>query len=73
MRLLVQSLTTGKFLAPSLFGDEPEWVVSLSEAGGGVVFDIDSAQQLIEDWCEPGQRLQIVDVDRLGTSTDYPV
>jgi len=73
MRLLVQSLTTGRFLAPSLDDGQPEWVASLREAGGGVVGDMDAAIQLVEDHCDPEDRPQVVDLDRLGTVNDYPV
>lgn len=72
MRLLVQSLTTGRFLAPSLDDGQPEWVASLREAGGGVVGDMDAAIQLVEDNCDPEDRPQIIDLDRLGTVNDYP-
>jgi hypothetical protein len=71
MRLLIQSKTTGRFLAPSASGFEPEWVESLREAGGGVVFDIEAAQQLVEDNCDFEDAPQIIDLDRLGTSNDY--
>jgi hypothetical protein len=70
-RLLVQSLTTGRFLCPSLDDGQPEWVVSLREAGGGVVADVDAAYQLVQDWCEPDDCPSLVDLDRLGTFNDY--
>lgn len=72
MRLLIQSQSTGRFLAPSLQDGQPEWVSSLKEAGGGVVSDLESAHQLVQDWCEPDDMPQLVDLDRLGTSEDYP-
>lgn len=72
MRLLVQSQATGRFLAPSLSDGQPEWVASLREAGGGVVFDVDAAHQLVLDCCEPEDRPVLVDLDRLGTAADYP-
>lgn len=71
MRLLIQSQSTGRFLAPSLQDGQPEWVSSLKEAGGGVVSDLESAHQLVQDWCEPDDMPQLVDLDRLGTSEDY--
>lgn len=71
MRLLIQSQSTGRFLAPSLEDGQPGWVHSLKEAGGGVVFDIESAHQLVQDWCEPDDAPQLVDLDRLGTESDY--
>lgn len=73
MRLLIQSLATGRFLAPSLDDGQPEWVASLREAGGGVVDDMDAAVQLVEDHCDPEDRPQVVDLDRLGTLNDYPI
>ena len=72
MRLLVQSLETGRFLVPSMQGGEPEWVASLKEAGGGVMDDPERAMQLIEDHCDLDERPSIVDLDRLGTENDYP-
>ena len=71
MRLLIQSQSTGRFLAPSLEDGQPGWVASLKEAGGGVVRDVESARQLVQDWCEPEDLPQLVDLDRLGTEADY--
>lgn len=71
MRLLIQSQSTGLFLAPSLEDGQPGWVASLKEAGGGVVFDVESAHQLVQDWCDPEDMPQLVDLDRLGTAADY--
>lgn len=71
MRLLIQSKTTGKFLCPSLDGGEPVWIASLREAGGGVVSDLDTVNQLVEDNCDFEDMPQLVDLDRLGTVTDY--
>ena len=71
MRLLIQSKPTGHFLAPSLDDGQPGWVASLKDAGGGVVFDVESAHQLVEDWCEPDDFPQLIDLDRLGTASDY--
>lgn len=70
-RLLVQSLSTGRFLAPSLEDGQPEWVVSLREAGGGVVADVEAAHQLVMDHCEPDDMPSLIDLDRLGTFNDY--
>lgn len=71
MRLLVQSATTGRFLAAAPDGGSPEWVVSLKEAGGGVVFDMETAVELIAEYAELDDRPQVVDLDRLGTINDY--
>lgn len=73
MRLLIQSQSTGRFLAPSIEDGQPEWVSSLKEAGGGVVFDIEVAHQLMQDWCDLEDIPQIIDLDRLGTADDYPL
>ena len=72
-RLLIQSRVTGCFLCPSLNGDEPVWVFSLREAGGGVVADMESVHQLVEDHCDFEDQPLLVDLDRLGTVNDYPV
>ena len=71
MRLLIQSQSTGRFLAPSLEDGQPEWVSSLKEAGGGVVFDLEAAHQLMQDWCDLEDNPQLIDLDRLGTANDY--
>ncbi|NPC57013.1 hypothetical protein [Caenimonas soli] len=71
-RLLVQSASTGRFLCPSLEDGQPEWVVSLREAGGGVVADVETAYQLVLDNCEPDDQPILIDLDRLGTFNDYP-
>lgn len=63
MRLVIQSGTTGQFLAPSFEDGQPEWVMLLREAG--VADDFESCAQLIEDHTEPFHRPQVVDLDRL--------
>jgi hypothetical protein len=73
MRLLVQSTLTGRFLVPSPDGGEPVWVRSLREAGGGVVTDLESAHQLVIDCIDLDDFAQVVDLERLGTSNDYPL
>lgn len=73
MRLIVQSVITGRFLCPSLDGGEPVWVRSLREAGGGVVTDLDMAAQLIIDNTDSDDRAVLIDLDRLGTVNDYPI
>lgn len=70
-RLLIQSRSTGRFLAPSLTDGQPEWVVSLREAGGGLVKDLETAHQLVQEWCEPDDQPQLIDLDRVGTADDY--
>lgn len=72
-RLLIQSKATGRFLCPALDGGEPVWVVSLREAGGGVLSDIEAVHQLVEDNCEFEDQPILIDLDRLGTENDYPV
>jgi len=73
MRYLVQSLDTGRFLVPSLDDGTPEWVCSLREAGGGVVTEEEEALALGIEHAEQGERVQIIDLDRLGTANDYEV
>ncbi|WPG40571.1 hypothetical protein [Variovorax sp. EBFNA2] len=71
MRFVVQSLETGRFLCPSLADGQPEWVRSLREAGGGVVTDEDEALDMAIEYAEQGEPVQVIDLDRLGTSDDY--
>ncbi len=59
---VIQSATTGAFLAPSGNG-EPEWVMALWDAGS--VEDLDDCAQLIEDNAEPWHRAQVVDLTNL--------
>lgn len=73
MRLLVQSTLTGRFLVPSPDGGEPVWVRSLREAGGGVVSDLETAHQLVIDCIDMDDFAHVVDLERLGTSNDYPL
>jgi hypothetical protein len=70
MRLLIQSMSSGRFLVPCGGGDV-EWVPSLKFAGGGVVDDLERALQLAADYGEFGEQVQLVDLDRLGTINDY--
>ena len=70
-RYIVQSIDTGRFLAPCPDGCEPVWVRSLKAAGGGVTTDFETAQQLFSDNAEDEHSAQIIDLDRLGTSDDY--
>ncbi|WP_038206683.1 hypothetical protein [Xenophilus azovorans] len=69
MRLIVQSLATGRFLAPGRDGT-PEWFRSLAKAGGGVTDDVERAVQLVQDWTDPDDDASIVDLDVLGTADD---
>lgn len=71
MRLIVQSLITGRFLCPDADGGEPVWVRSLREAGGGVVSDVEMAAQLLIDNTDSDDHAQVIDLDRLGTANDY--
>ena len=72
-RFLIQSKASGRFLCPALDGGESVWVVSLREAGGGVITDIEAVHQLVEDNCEFEDEPILIDLDRLGTENDYPV
>lgn len=65
---VIQSATTGAFLAPSGNG-EPEWVMLLSEAGA--VDGLDDCAQLIDDHAEPWHRAQVVDLSALGRPARY--
>jgi hypothetical protein len=69
-RLLIQSRSTGRFLAPDE-ENQPTWVVSLRQAGGGVTDDQERIAQLLLDWTEPEDLAQVVDLDRIGTPNDY--
>lgn len=70
-RFLVQSLDTGCFLAPGLEDGQPEWVLSLRDAGGGVVPDYDDAAAMAIEYAEMGERVAVIDLDVLGTANDY--
>ena len=60
-RYVIQSGTTGQFLAPSFEDGQPEWLMLLREAG--VVDELESCAQLIEDHTEPSDRPSVVDLD----------
>lgn len=62
-RYLIQSLATGKFLAPNPDDGQPEWVTSLRDGMAGVFEDKDRAWQLFADWCEPEDLPQLVNLD----------
>jgi len=59
-RYVIQSGTTGCFLAPSYEDGQPEWVMLLREACA--VDDLETCAQLIEDHAEPFHRAQVVDL-----------
>jgi hypothetical protein len=63
MRLVIQSRTTGSFLAPNNEDGQPEWVMLLSEAA--TLDDVETCVQLIEDHTEPFYRPAVIDLDDL--------
>lgn len=63
MRYVIQSATTGAFLAPSFEDGQSCWVMLLREACP--VEDLESCAQLIEDHAEPWHRAQVVDLSQL--------
>lgn len=69
-RYLIQSTTTGRFLVPDA-DNQPAWVTSLREAGGGVLDDPETCFQIISDHCDFEDFAQVIDLDRLGTPNDY--
>lgn len=71
MRLIIQSLVTGRFLVPSPEGGEPVWFKSLRDSGGGVFTDIEMVSQLLTDNTDSDDRAVVIDLDRLGTVNDY--
>lgn len=68
-RLIVQSLATGRFLAPGRDG-QPDWCMSLRDASGGVVSDKERAEQLLSDWTELEDMPVVVDLEIIGTDKD---
>lgn len=62
-RYVIQSQTTGAFLAPSLDDGQPEWVLSLLEAG--VLDDMEHIQQIVEDHTEPFHCAKAIDLEKL--------
>ena len=70
-RYVIQSATSGRFLAADLEGGEPCWVQLLQQAGGGVTDDPERVAQLLADHCDPEDFAQVIDLDRLGTADDY--
>lgn len=64
-RYIVQSLATGRFLVPGE-ACEVDWQIRLAESGGGIVPDLDHAEQLLRDWCDLDDKAVIVDLDASG-------
>ena len=62
-RYVIQSGSSGQFLAPSFDDGQPEWVALLREAG--ILEDLESCAQLIEDHTEPHDCPTVVDLDCL--------
>lgn len=62
-RYVIQSQTTGCFLAPSFEDGQPEWVTRLSEAG--VLDDIEHIKQIVEDHTEPFHKPEVIDLGAL--------
>lgn len=71
-RLLIQSLSTRRFLAPDDLG-QPDWVVSLRDAASGVCSEVERIHQLIDDWCDFEDQPVCIDLDCLGTLADCQV
>lgn len=69
-RYLIQSTRTGRFMVPDE-DNQPTWVTSLKEAGGGVLDDPETCFQIIADQCDFDDCAQVIDLDRLGTLNDY--
>lgn len=70
-RYVIQSATSGRFLAADPDGGEPCWVQLLQQAGGGVTEDAERVAQLLADCTDPEDFALVVDLDRLGTADDY--
>ncbi len=67
-RLIVQSLATGCFLVPGGH-TEVTWERALSEAGGGIVSDVEHAAQLMHDHCDLDDEAVIVDLNAVLIGT----
>lgn len=70
-RYVIQSASHGCFLIADPEGGEPMWVSQLQQAGGGVTGDPERIAQLLADHCDAEDFPQVVDLDRLGTASDY--
>lgn len=66
--LIVQSLATGCFLVPGCH-TEVTWERALSESGGGIVPDMELAEQLMRDHCDLDDEAVIVDLDSVLIGT----
>lgn len=68
-RFIIQSMNTGRFLAP--VEDSIEWVKSLRDADSGVIVDPEAIQQLLDDYCSFDDQAIVIDLERLGTVRGY--
>lgn len=65
-RQIIQSLESGKFLAPHPEDGQPTWVRALADAGGGICTDDpERIHQLITDWTDFDDLPTVVDLDFL--------
>ena len=62
-RYVIQSRSTGSFMAPNPEDGQPDWVMLLCEAA--TLDDFETCVQLIEDHAEPWHRSQVIDLDDL--------
>ena len=70
-RYVIQSASHGRFLAADPEGGEPIWVSLLSQAGGGVTDDLERIAQLVGDCCDAEDFPRVIDLDVLGTASDF--
>lgn len=59
---VIQSVETGKFLAPDSCG-VPDWVMMLCDAG--VVSDYETAAEMILDYLDFDHQVKIIDLSKL--------
>lgn len=69
-RFIIQSMDTGRFLAPTEDGGV-DWFRSLRDADAGVITDKDQIGQLLADHCDFDTQAIVIDLDRLGTVNGY--
>lgn len=62
MRLVIQSLEHGMFIAPTGDGNV-EWVTSLELAG--VLPDLEMAMDIVTDHCDLEDRAKVIDLDSI--------